>query len=66
MDLEGFATGTEEDVGRFMDTLENSKEFFSGLESVELGFTKRSLLDDDKQEVTNFRLICSFKERKKD
>ncbi|MCK4463002.1 MAG: hypothetical protein KAU58_01690 [Candidatus Omnitrophica bacterium] len=62
--LEGFATGTEEDVGRFMDTLENSKEFFSGLQSIELGFTKRSLID--KQEVTNFRLICAFKERKKD
>jgi len=61
--LEGFATGTEEDVGRFMDTLENSEEFFSGLESIELGFTKRSLLDKDTQEVTNFRLICSFKEQ---
>ncbi len=64
--LEGFATGTEEDVGKFMDTLENNKEFFCDLESVELGFTKRSLLDKDTQEVTNFRLICSFKEQKKD
>lgn len=59
--LEGFATGAEEDVGRFMDTLENNKDFFSSLESIELGFTKRSLVD--KQEVTNFRLICSFKEQ---
>jgi len=57
--IEGYTVGGEEDVGNFMNTLENNKDFFQNMKDIELGFTKDSVIE--KNEVTNFRLICTLK-----
>lgn len=56
--LEGYAVGIEEDVGNFMKKLEDNSAFFSGLEGIELGYTKAGRIENN--DVTSFKLICTF------
>jgi len=62
--LEGFAAGTTEEgaayVARFIKALKVNRDFYKDFHDIELESMRRTLIDKD--EVMNFKLICSFKE----
>ena len=66
--LEGYATGATEEstayVGRFIKALKENKNFSDDFETIELGSMRRASIEG--QEVMNFQLICTLKEKAKE
>lgn len=61
--ISGYASGAGEQgaalIGKFIKTLQDSKDFYTDFESIDLVSTKSDKADS--QDVMSFRIICYFK-----